>query len=177
LRRRRLRRGSRRGTPGAQGQGLEPAGAHGGGRPDRPHRRRPRPHRHRRGLRHPARPAPHVLLHEREVTLHDALQALLDRTLHWPQWAGLALLALAAVITIPGRHGQRPLNAALLGAGAASALFFPLRGATHAWIPGVAAIVAFVLAALFGLLAEGWATSAVVALIFAGAGSLVARAL
>ena len=90
---------------------------------------------------------------------------------------GLALLALAAIVTIPGRHGQRPLNAALLGTGAAAALFFPLRGATHAWIPGVAAIVAFVLAALFGLVAAGWATSLVVALVFGGAGSLIARAL
>ena len=69
------------------------------------------------------------------------------------------LLALAVVITVPGRHGQRPLNAALLGATGAGLVFWGLRGAVHPWVPGAAAIVAAVLLALFGLVAVGWATA------------------
>jgi hypothetical protein len=102
---------------------------------------------------------------------------LLDRSLHWPQWAGFALLGLAAVITLFGRHGQRPLNAALLGCSASAVALFGLRGAVHRWIPGVTAVVAFVLCALFGLVAEGWAAAVVVGLLLAGASSLVAHAL
>jgi hypothetical protein len=102
---------------------------------------------------------------------------LLDRSLHWPQWAGFALLGLSAVITLLGRHGQRPLNAALLGCGASAVAFFGLRGAVHRWIPGVTAVIAFVPFVLFGLLAEGWAAAVVVGLLFAGASSLVAHAL
>jgi hypothetical protein len=102
---------------------------------------------------------------------------LLDRSLHWPQWAGFALLGLAAVITLLGRHGQRPLNAALLGCSASAVAFFGLRGAGHRWIPGVAAVVVFVPCVLFGLLAEGWAAAVVVGLLFGGASALVAHAL
>jgi hypothetical protein len=86
-------------------------------------------------------------------------------------------LVLSLAITIPGRHGQRLLNAALLGCGAGALAFFGLRGATHVWIPGVTAVVAFVLLSLFGLVAGRWATSAVVALLFAAAASLGANAL
>jgi hypothetical protein len=90
---------------------------------------------------------------------------------------GLALLGLSLAITIPGRHGQRLLNAALLGCGAGALAFFGLRGATHEWIPGVTAVVAFVLLALFGLVAARWATAATVALLFAAAASFGANAL
>ena len=47
----------------------------------------------------------------------------------------------------------------------------------HVWVPGVTAVVVFVLCALFGLVAEGWATAAVMALLFAGGGWLAAHAL
>jgi hypothetical protein len=95
--------------------------------------------------------------------------------MHLPQWAGLALLVLALVVTVPGRHGQRALNAALLGGGAAALCFFGLRGVLHDWVPGIAAIVAGVLVSLFGLVAVGWATASLVALIFAVAGSFAAH--
>ena len=87
------------------------------------------------------------------------------------------LLALAVVITVPGRHGQRPLNAALLGATGAGLVFWGLRGAVHPWVPGAAAIVAAVLLALFGLVAVGWATAFLTGVLLAAAGSLVAHAL
>jgi len=90
---------------------------------------------------------------------------------------GFALLGLSLAITIPGRHGQRLLNAALLGCGAGALAFFGLRGSAHVWIPGVTAVVVFVLCALFGLVAVRWATSAVVALLFAAAASFGANAL
>ena len=77
------------------------------------------------------------------------------------------------------------MNAALLGCGAGALAFFGLRGAAlpfssvalHVWVPGVTAVVAFVLCALFGLVADGWATAAVMAALFAGAGGLAAHAL
>ena len=68
------------------------------------------------------------------------------------------------------------LNAAVLACGGAALAFFGLRS-LHAWAPGIAAVLAFVLLALFGLVAEGWATAALVALLFAGAASLGAGAL
>ena len=68
------------------------------------------------------------------------------------------------------------LNAALLACGGGALVFFGLRG-FHAWAPGVAAVLVFVLLALFGLLAEGWATAAVVGVLFAGAAALGAFAL
>lgn len=102
-----------------------------------------------------------------------------------PQWAGFALLILSVAITIPGRHGQRLLNAALLGCGAGALAFLGLRAlvsahppqAPHAWLPGVTAVVVFVLCALFGLVAIRWATAVVVALFFGAAGALAALAL
>ncbi len=90
---------------------------------------------------------------------------------------GFALLGLALAVTIPGRHGQRLLNAAVLGCGAGALAFLGLRGVAHAWVPGIAAVVAGVLLALFGLVAVGWATSALLALLFAAGGSLAAQAL
>ena len=105
-----------------------------------------------------------------------ALQALLDKTLHWPQWAGFALLGLAAVVTLFGRRGQRVLNAALLACGGGALAFFGLRG-LHTFAPGVAAVLSFVLLALFGLVAEGWATALVVAVLLAGGVSVGSNAL
>jgi hypothetical protein len=87
---------------------------------------------------------------------------------------GFSLLALSAAITILGRHGQRPLNAAVLGCGMGALAFFGLPGSVHPWIPGVGAVLAFVLCSLFGLVAVGWATSALVALVFAAASTLAA---
>lgn len=89
---------------------------------------------------------------------------------------GYALLALAVAITVPGRHGQRLLNAAVLGVGGGCLLYWGLRG-LHPWAPGVAAIVAGVLLALFGLVAVGWATAFLLGLIFAVAASFAAHLL
>ncbi len=75
---------------------------------------------------------------------------------------------------MPGRHGQRPLNAALIGGAGAALLFFGLHGVLHAWVPGVAAIVAGVLLGLFGLVAVGWATAFVSAVLLASGGYLLA---
>ncbi len=96
------------------------------------------------------------------MSLHETLQSLLDQALRAPAWAGWALLALALVVTVPGGHGQRPLNAALLGGGAFALSFLGLRGVGHAWLPGVTAgtalvaavglaAVAFVLARAIGM--------------------------
>lgn len=65
----------------------------------------------------------------------------------------------------------------MLACGAAALVFFGLRGHLHDWVPGVAAVVSFVLAALFGLVADGWATAALVAAGFAGSAVLAAHAL
>ena len=83
---------------------------------------------------------------------------------------------MAALITILGRHGQRVLNAALLACAGGALAFFGL-GSIHAWAPGVAAVLAFVLLAVFGLVADGWATAAVVGILCASAASLGAGAL
>ncbi|MFN2547751.1 MAG: hypothetical protein ABR567_09990 [Myxococcales bacterium] len=80
------------------------------------------------------------------------------------------------MITVPGRHGQRPLNAAVLGAAGASLVFWGLKG-LHPWLPGVAAIVVGVLLALFGLVAVGWATAFLLGVVFATAGSVLAHLL
>lgn len=106
-----------------------------------------------------------------------ALQALLDRSLHWPQWAGFSLLALAAAITLLGRKGQRLLNAVLLGGGAVALSLAGLRGAIHVWVPGVTAVVGGVIFALFGLVAARWATALVIALLLAAGGALAAHQL
>jgi hypothetical protein len=84
---------------------------------------------------------------------------------------------LAGLLTLLGRHGQRPLNAVLLGGGAAALCLVGLKGALHAWVPGVAAIVLGVLAALFGAAAEAWGTAAAVAAVLCAAGSLASRRL
>jgi hypothetical protein len=107
--------------------------------------------------------------------LHESLQLGFDDLLRAPRWAGLALLALAVIVTVPGRHGQRPLNSALLGGGAAALALYTLG--SEGWLPGVVAIVASVLLALFGMVAARWGTAALVAGMAATAGGLIARAL
>jgi hypothetical protein len=111
------------------------------------------------------------------VKLLEALQSLLDQALRAPAWAGWVLLALAVAVTVPGRHGQRPLNAALLGGGAFALAFFGLRGVGHAWLPGVAAVIALALAALFGFVAVGWGTALVAAVGLAAVAFALARAI
>lgn len=70
------------------------------------------------------------------------------------------------------------LNAAVLGGGFAALLFFGLRGfSLHAWVPGVAAIVAGVLFSLFGLVAVGWATAFLIGLTFAAGAAFAAHEL
>jgi hypothetical protein len=109
--------------------------------------------------------------------LHEKLQLVLDALVGAPQWVGFAMLALAALITLLGRHGQRPLNAALLSGGVVALALFALRGAVHAWVPGVAAVIGGTLAAFFGLAVPGWGTAFVMAAILGGSGALVARKL
>lgn len=109
------------------------------------------------------------------MKLHQALQVWLDDALRAPAWAGYALLALALAVTILGRHGQRLLSAALLGGGAFAAAFFGLRGLLHAWLPGVAAVIAGVLAALFGVVAGRWGAALVAAAVFAAGADAGAR--
>ena len=103
--------------------------------------------------------------------MHEKLQLGLDALVGAPQWAGYSLLALAALITVLGRHGQRPLNAALLAGAVVALALTGLRGAVHAWVPGVAAVICGALAAFFGLVATAWGTASVMAVILGGAGA------
>ena len=111
------------------------------------------------------------------MSLHETLQSLLDQALRAPAWAGWLLLALALVVTVPGRHGQRPLNAALLGGGAFALAFLGLRGVGHAWLPGVAAVIASAPAALFGFVAMGWGTGLIAAVGLAAIAFVGAQAI
>ena len=111
------------------------------------------------------------------MKLLDTLQSLLDQALRAPAWAGWLLLALALVVTVPGRHGQRPLNAALLGGGAFALAFLGLRGVGHAWLPGVTAVIVSAPAALFGFVMVGWGTALVAAIGLAAVAFAVARAI
>ena len=105
-----------------------------------------------------------------QVDQLQQLQLALDQAVRAPQWLGFGLVGLALVVTLLGRHGQRPLNGALLGGAAALLMFFGLRG-LHGWAPGVGAIIAGVLAALFGFVAVGWGTAFLMAAMLAtGAG-------
>ena len=97
--------------------------------------------------------------------MFQGLQLALDRAVQSPQWAGFLLLALAAAITVPGRPGQRVLNAVLLGATLFVAAFLGLRP-FHPWLPGVAGIVAGTLGAVFGAVSLAWGTAATLAVLF-----------
>jgi hypothetical protein len=110
------------------------------------------------------------------VNLHAEAQSLLDSALiAAPAWSGYALLALSAIVTIPGRHGQRPLNGALIGGGVFALAFLGLRGVLHAWVPGVTAVIAGTVAAAIAMVEVGWSTALVVAILFGGGAALAAR--
>jgi hypothetical protein len=94
-----------------------------------------------------------------------------------PAWVAWVLLALAAAATALGPRGHRPVNAAMLGAGAFAATFFGLRGVGHPWLAGSLAVIAAVLGALFGAIAEAWGTAALVAAIFGSASGAAVAAL
>jgi hypothetical protein len=80
-----------------------------------------------------------------------------------------ALLILAVAAVALGPRGQRPINAAMLGCGAFAAAFFGLRGVGHPWLAGSVAVVAGMLAAVFGAIADAWGTAALLASLFAAA--------
>jgi len=94
-----------------------------------------------------------------------------------PGWVAWVLLALAAVATALGPRGQRPVNAAMLGAGAFAATFFGLRSAGHPWLAGSLAVIAAVLGMLFGAIAETWGTAALIAALFGTASGAAVAAL
>ena len=103
-----------------------------------------------------------------------ALQYALDDALRAPAWVAYTLLALALAVTLLGPRGQRPVNAAMLGAGMFAVSFLGLRGVGHPWVPGVAAVIAAMLGLLLGAIASTWGTAALLALAFgaaAGAGA------
>jgi hypothetical protein len=79
------------------------------------------------------------------------------------------LLVLAVVATALGTRGQRPVNAAMLGAGAFATAFFGLRGLGHPWLAGSAAVIAGMLGLLFGAIADAWGTAALLAGLFGSA--------
>jgi hypothetical protein len=91
-----------------------------------------------------------------------------------PHWLGPALLVLALLITILGRHGLRLMNAALLGPGFFFAAFFGLRGVLHEWLPGAAAVLLGGIGLLVGLVLPAAGTACVLAVIFGALGYLAA---
>ena len=84
-----------------------------------------------------------------------------------PAWTAYLLLALAVLAAALGPRGQRPINAAMLAAGAFACAFFGLRGIGHPWIAPAVAVIAAVLGGMFGALARTWATAALLAGLFA----------
>jgi len=88
-----------------------------------------------------------------------------------------ALLVLAVAALALGPRGQRPINAAMLGSGAFAAAFFGLRGLGHPWLAGSVAVVAGMLAAVFGAIADAWGTAALLASLFAAAAGAAFAAL
>jgi MFS family permease len=86
-----------------------------------------------------------------------------------PAWVAYVLLGLALLATVLGPRGQRAVNAAMLSAGVFACAFFGLRGVGHAWVAPVTGVIAAVLAALFGVVAEAWGTAALLGGLFAAA--------
>ncbi len=84
-----------------------------------------------------------------------------------PAWAAWLLLGMALVATVLGPRGKRAVNAAVLSAGVFACAFFGLRGVGHAWVAPVTAVIAAVLAALFGVVADAWGTAALLGGLFA----------
>jgi hypothetical protein len=76
-----------------------------------------------------------------------------------------------------GPRGQRPLNAAMLGCGAFAAALFGLRGRGHPWLAGSVAVVAGMLAAVFGAIADAWGTAALLASLFGAVSGAAVAAL
>jgi hypothetical protein len=87
------------------------------------------------------------------------------------------LLALAAAAVALGPRGHRPVNAAMLGAGAFAATFFGLRGLGHPWLAGSLAVIAAMLGTMFGAIAEAWGTAALVAAVLGTASGAAVAAL
>ena len=101
------------------------------------------------------------------------LQSAADTAMRAPAWVAYVLLGLALVATVLGPRGQRAVNAAMLSTGVFVCAFFGLRGVGHAWVAPVTAVIAAVLAALFGVVADAWGTAALLGGLFgaaAGAG-------
>ena len=65
----------------------------------------------------------------------------------------------------------------MLGCGAFASAFFGLRGLGHPWLAGSIAVVAGMLAAAFGAIAEAWGTAALLASLFAAAAGATFAAL
>jgi hypothetical protein len=65
--------------------------------------------------------------------------------------------------TALGPRGQRPINVAMLAVGAFACAFFGLRGIGHPWIAPAVAVIAAAMGAMFGALAEPWATAVLLA--------------
>jgi MFS family permease len=108
-----------------------------------------------------------------------SLQRWLAVLLEQPEWVGFFLLGLAAAVTLAGRHGQRLLNGAVLGAGLAALAFLGLRSelGAQSMAPGIAAMALAAACLAFGLLAPGWSTAFLVAAILGALGGVVARQL
>ena len=105
------------------------------------------------------------------------LQALLAELVRLPQWLGFALLGLAAAVTILGRHGQRLLNAAVLGTGFGALVWVGMRAELghFSMVPGLAAIAVCAAWVAFGLLAPAWGTAFLLASIFGAVGGFIAH--
>jgi len=97
------------------------------------------------------------------------LQSAADTAMRAPAWVAYVLLGLALVATVLGPRGQRAVNAAMLSTGVFVCAFFGLRGVGHAWVAPVTAVIAAVLAALFGVVADAWGTAALLGGLFAAA--------
>src|SRR5207248_11006975 len=121
---------------------------------------------------HPARAEFDVLRAQREMAahaLHGALQSDVDTAMRASACVAYVLLGFALVASLLGPRGQRAVNAAMRSAGVFACAFFGLRGVGHAWVAPVTAVIAAVLAALFGVVADAWGTAALLGGLFAAA--------
>lgn len=108
-----------------------------------------------------------------------SLQLWLAVLLEQPAWFGFSLLGLAAAVTLAGRHGQRILNGAVLGAALSALAFFAMRSelGARSMTPGIAALTLGAACLAFGLRAPGWSTGFLVAAILGVFGGVLARKL
>lgn len=128
--------------------------------------------------------AAHAAAAPTAAALHVIAQLKWDALLALPVWLGLALLGLAAAVTVLGRHGMRPLCAAIIGGGLFLLAFFVLPReltalglAAPAYLPGIAGIIAGVLGLTLGALATRWGPATLMAVLFGAGGALLAPAL